>query len=99
MSAPRPVYPGRILFITRRCTQRTFLLRPDAETNNNFTYCLGEAAQRYGMDICLSQMMSNHHHTAAYDPHGHDVEFREHFHKLTAKSQNALRGRWENLWS
>src|SRR5690606_14564919 len=34
MTAPRPVYPGRLLFITRRCTQRQFLLRPDTETNN-----------------------------------------------------------------
>lgn len=29
-SAPRPVLPGQLLFITRRCTQRQFLLRPPA---------------------------------------------------------------------
>lgn len=51
------------------------------------------------MDVILSQMMSNHHHTVLYDRHGRDVEFREHFHKMMAKSQNALRGRWENLWA
>ena len=99
MSVPRPVFPGRFLFITRRCTQRQFLLRPDAETNNAFTYCLGEAAARFQLDVVLSQMMSNHHHTALYDRHGHEVEFRQHFHNMSAKSQNALRGRWENLWS
>lgn len=99
MSAPRPVFPGRFLFITRRCTQRQFLLRPDAETNNAFAYLLAEAAQRCEMDVLLSQMMSNHHHGMVYDPHGREVEFREHFHKMTAKSQNALRGRWENLWA
>jgi len=93
------VFPERFLFITRRCTQREFLLRPDAETNNAFTYLLAEAAQRFGIELVLEQMMSNHHHTAAWDPHGNHVEFREHFHKLLAKSQNALRGRWENLWS
>jgi REP element-mobilizing transposase RayT len=87
------------LFITRRCTQRQFLLRPDDETNNAFTYVLAQAAQRFEMEVVLSQMMSNHHHTAVYDRHGREVEFREHFHKLIAKSQNALRGRWENLWS
>ncbi len=43
--------------------------------------------------------MSNHHHTILYDPHGNEVEFREHFHKMMARSQNALRGRWENFWS
>lgn len=99
MSAPRPVFPGRFLFITRRCTQREFLLRPDEETNNAFVYALAEATRRFGMNAILSQMMSNHHHTALFDPSGHDVEFREHFHKMMAKSQNALRGRWENFWS
>jgi len=99
MTAPRPVFPGQFLIIQRRCVQRQFLLRPDEETNNAFTYLLAEAAQRFGVQIILPQMMSNHHHTAAYDPHGKQVEFREHFHKLMAKSQNALRGRWENMWS
>jgi len=75
------------------------LLRPDEATNNAFTYLLAEASQRFGVEIILEQMMSNHHHTALWDPLGRHVEFREHFHKLVAKSQNALRGRWENLWS
>jgi REP element-mobilizing transposase RayT len=99
MTAPRPVIPGLFLFLTRRCTQRQFLLRPDEETNNAFVYCLAEAAQRFGMEVLLSQMMSNHQHTAVYDALGHEVEFREHFHKMMARSQNALRGRWENFWS
>ncbi len=34
-----------------------------------------------------------------YDRAGRYPEFIEHFHKLLARSQNALRGRWENLWS
>lgn len=99
MTAPRPVFPGTFITIQRRCTQRQFLLRPDAETNNAFTYLLAEAAQRFDMDVILSQMMTNHHHTKLYDRHGNNVEFRERFHKLMAKSQNALRGRWENMWS
>ena len=92
---PRAVFPGRILFITRRCTQRLFLRRPDAETNNAFTYCLAEAAQRCEMDTLLSQMMSNHHHGVVYDPHGREVEFREHFHKMMAnrRTRCAVGGR------
>jgi len=46
MSRPRQVLPGQFYLVTRRCTQRQFLLRPDAATNNAFTYCLIEAAQR-----------------------------------------------------
>ena len=99
MTVPRPVFPGQFLMITRRCTQQEFLLRPDKETNENYAYCLAEAASRFDITVILSQMEPNHHHTTVWDPHGNQVAFREHFHKLLAKSQNALRGRWENLWA
>ena len=45
MTLPREVIPERFYMVTRRCTQRLFLLRPDSETNNVFLYCLAEAAQ------------------------------------------------------
>jgi len=96
---PRRVVPGTTCFNTRRCTQRQFLLRPDEETNNAFVYCLAEAAQRFNIHIILPQMMSNHEHAAYLDPDGNDVEFRQRFHGHLAKCQNALRGRWENVWS
>jgi putative transposase len=85
--------------ITRRCTQRQFLMRPDKETNNAFIYCLAEAAARFGIEVLFTVAMSNHHHTGIYDPVGNYPAFLEHFHKLFAKCQNALRGRWENFWS
>src|SRR6476659_2696755 len=85
--------------ITRRCTQRQFLMRPDPQTNNAFIYCLAEAADRYGIQVLFTAAMSNHHHTGIHDPAGHYPAFLEHLHKLFAKCQNALRGRWENFWS
>ena len=85
--------------ITRRCTQRQFLMRPDRETNNAFIYCLSVAAERFGIRVLFTVAMSNHHHTGIYDPDGCYPAFIEHFHKLFAKCQNALRGRWENFWS
>ena len=99
MTLPRQVLPGQFYMVTRRCTQRQYLLRPDTETNNVFVYCLAEAAQRFQIELIASQQMSNHHHTNLFDRHGRIVEFTEHFHKMLAKCQNALRGRWENLWS
>jgi REP element-mobilizing transposase RayT len=99
MSLPREVIPGRFYMITRRCTQRQFLLRPDEETNNAFLYCLAEAAQRCNIAVLLTCAMSNHHHTVIFDRDGTVPAFTEHFHKLLAKCQNAWRGRWENLWS
>jgi putative transposase len=85
--------------ITRRCTQRQFLMRPDDETNNAFIYCLAEAAARFRIEVLFTTAMSNHHHTGIYDPEGNYPAFIEHLHKLFAKCQNALRGRWENFWS
>jgi hypothetical protein len=43
--------------------------------------------------------MSNHYHAVVFDRYGRYPEFVEHFHKMFARSQNALRARWENFWS
>ena len=99
MSIPREVLPGRTYLITRRCTQRQFLMRPDRETNNAFLYCLAVAAERWRITVLFTAAMSNHHHTGIFDPDGTYPAFIEHFHKLFAKCQNVLRGRWENFWS
>jgi REP element-mobilizing transposase RayT len=99
MTLPREVIPGRFYMVTRRCTQRQLLLRPDRATNNAFLYCLAEAAQRFGIEVLLPSAMSNHHHTVVFDRHGTLPAFTEHFHKMLAKCQNAFRGRWENFWS
>ena len=61
----RPVLARQFYLITRRCTQRQLLLRPDRETNNAFTYCLIVAALRYGIDVLLPCAMSNHYLCAA----------------------------------
>jgi len=76
-----------------------FLLRPDDETNNAYLYCLIVAARRFGIDVTMMCAMSNHHHLAIFDRDGRYPEFIEHLHKLLARSQNALRGRWENFWA
>jgi len=99
MSMPRQILPAQFYMITRRCTQRQFLLRPDEETNNAFLYLLAEASERFDIDVILPSVLTNHHHTIVFDRHGRIIEFVEHLHKFVAKCQNALRGRWENLWS
>lgn len=99
MSLPREVLPGRVYMITRRCTRREFLMRPDRRTNNAFVYCLAVAAARYEVEVLFTVAMSNHHHTGIHDRLGNYPEFLAYFHKLFAKCQNVLRGRWENFWS
>lgn len=99
MSVPRQVLPRTFYMLTRRCTQRQFLLRPDATTNATFLYCLAEAARRFEIEVILPSVLSNHHHTIVFDRHGRIIEFTEHLHKFVAKAMNALRGRCENFWS
>jgi putative transposase len=99
MSLARAVIPGRCYMITRRCSERRFFMRPDAETTNAFIYCLALAARRCAVKVLFTAAMSNHHHTGIVDTEGRFPEFLAYFHKLFAKHQNALRGRWENFWA
>ena len=85
--------------ITRRISQRRYLLRPDENLNAIFDYCLAEAAERYNISLIAWLVMSNHYHAVVHDPDGNLPAFTEHLHKLLAKSINTYRGRWENLWS
>lgn len=99
MSMPRQIFREQFYLITRRCAQRQNLLRPDEETNNAFLYCLIVAAIRYKIDILNTLAEANHHHTVIYDRYGACPAFVEYFHKLFARCQNVLRGRWENFWA
>jgi putative transposase len=99
MTAPREILPGRDYLVSRRCTQRQFLLRPDEDTNSIFAYCLAEAAARHGIVLIAWLAMSNHYHAVVHDSTGKLPAFLEHFHKMLAKAMNAYLGRWENFWS
>lgn len=99
VTAPREILPGSTWLISRCCTQRHFLLRPDAETNAIFAYCLAEASMRYGVGIIAWTVMSNHYHAVVHDPLGVLPKFVEHLHKYVAKVMNARLGRWENFWA
>jgi len=99
VTAPRQVLPGAVYVITRRCTQRQFLLRPSNLTNQVFAYCLAVAAEETGVQVHGVAVLSNHWHSVVSDPLGTLPEFLALVHKLVAKAMNALLGRWENLWS
>ena len=83
---------------TRRCSERRFLLRPDATTNNAFWYCLGWAAKTHGITLHAAVAMSNHVHLVATDNRGAYPDFLRDFHGLLARVVNAARGRWEYFW-
>ena len=95
----RQVIAGRTYLITRRCTQRQFLLRPDPVVEQIYMYCLGEAVERYGLTLHGFVAMSNHQHLVVRDNRGNLPEFLGHFHKMVAKVMNSRLGRWENFWA
>jgi putative transposase len=96
---PRQILPGSTYLVSRRCTQRQFLLRPSGGTTSIFTYCLAVAAQRCGIRVHAACVMSNHWHAIITDPDARLPEFLAYVHKYVAKAVNASLGRWENLWA
>lgn len=99
VTAPRQILKGETYLVTRRCSRREYLLRPDDETNEIFAYCLAEAAARHGVHLVAWTVMSNHYHAVVHDPDGRIPAFIEQLHKMIAKVMNARLGRWENFWS
>ena len=85
--------------LTRRVTQRKFLLRPDKESVEIYNYCLAEAATRFDVQLYGWIAMGNHEHVIARDKHANLPEFMAHFRKMLAKAMNRHRGRAENFWS
>ena len=75
MTIARQVVAGRTYLISRRCTQRQLLLRPDGTVEQIYLYCLGEAAQRYDVTLHGFIAMSNHEHLLVRDNHGNFPSF------------------------
>jgi REP element-mobilizing transposase RayT len=99
MTSPRYIHSGQIYMLSRRCSQRQFLLRPDETANQIFLYALAVAASRFNVGIIAVSTMSNHYHAVVYDPDAMLPRFLELFHVLTARALNRHRGRWENFWA
>lgn len=99
MSAPRRLLPGATYLVTRRCTQRQFLLRPGLLTNQIFLYCLAIAAERTKVELHAFVVMSNHWHAVLTDPEARVPEFLQLLHRLVASCMNAFLGRTENFWA
>jgi REP element-mobilizing transposase RayT len=99
VTAPRRVVSGTTYLVSRRCTQREFLLKPSALTNLIFKFVLAVAALRYGILIHAVCVMSNHYHLVLTDPRANLPDFSRLLDGVVAKALNALYGRWENFWA
>jgi REP element-mobilizing transposase RayT len=91
--------PGASFLVTRRCTQREFLLLPSPVTNHLFKYVLAVAAERYGVLIHAVCVMSNHVHLVVTDPRAALPDFTHLLDGVVAKALNGFFERKENFWA
>lgn len=96
---PRTIVPGATYMVTRRCTQRQYLLAPSKHSEEVFLYCLAYAARKTRVRVHAVIVMSNHYHLIVTDELGVLPVFVETLNKLVAKCMNAILGRWENFWA
>lgn len=85
--------------VTRRCTQRQLLLRPDPVTNQAVLYCVGVAADKHGIELHGVTAMSNTLCINCRDVRGEGPRFRQYLLSLLARFMNVHRRRWEAFWS
>ena len=92
MGVASPVIPNTMWELSRRCTGRMFLLRPDREVIDAILYCFGYCAELRGMVLHQLTLMHNHYHCVATDPFGLRVDFIKDSHEMIARCIKALRG-------
>jgi len=98
MTAPRQVLRGATYLVTRRCTQRQFLLRPSKAANQTFLYLLALASERYGVEVHAYCVMSNHYHLVVTDRDARLPACLQYLDGLTGRAINSLLGRDEAFW-
>src|SRR5512138_289333 len=99
MTAPRQILPGAIYLVTRRCTQRQFLLRPSRIVSEIVLYVLALASSRYKVRVHAFCVLSNHYHLIVSDPGANLPAFQQLLDALIARAVNASLGRWETFWA
>ncbi len=99
MSLPRPIHPGTRYLLTRRTTQRQFLLRPSDATNQVVLFAIAYAAYCTGVLLHAFVAMSNHIHLVVNDPNGQVPRFLHLLDRHIACCMNVLLGRTENFWA
>ena len=89
MTQPRQIVADRTYLMSRRCTQRQFLLRPVKAVEQIYLYCLAEAAERFDITLHAWVAMSNHQHVIFRDNRANYPAFLAHLNKMLAKALNA----------
>jgi REP element-mobilizing transposase RayT len=90
----RHLQPGTTWFVSTRCLEARFLLRPDDRTNSSIGLHLARAAKRFpGITLIGFVAMSNHLHLLLVDHQSQLSSFMEYFLGQLAKDINRIRHR------
>ncbi len=84
--------------LTRRCSERRFLLKPGHRMDQIVLYCLAYAAKKHGIGLHGFSFLSNHYHMTVTDHRGALPKFLCLYHGLVARAGNRLRRRGESFW-
>lgn len=98
MTAPRAVYVGDVVAITRRTLERTEFMRPDPQFVQLSGYLLGVALAKYDMGLVAACFMRTHYHLQLIDRHGQHPRFTAWLDSMLARATNALRQRRDRFW-
>jgi putative transposase len=86
--------PNTTWFVTNRCIQAQYLLRPDKEMTKHFGYWLGRALRLHpGIQLIAAVQMSNHFHFVLQDKDSELSSFLCYFEAHLATSTNKHRKR------
>jgi hypothetical protein len=91
--------PGTVQFITNRCVESQYLMRPDKQTNAIIAGSLGRALHNYPAVVLYGFLAySNHFHMLASGPPDQLAGFVGFFSSQVARRLNKLRGRSGPFW-
>ena len=98
MTEPRRHIAGQVAFLTRRCSERRYFLRPDDFIRQVFDFEVGKAAVRHGQHLYAAVAMSNHVHFAVGDTTGDRSYFMKDVMGEVAKVRNRDLNRTGHFW-
>lgn len=99
MTLPRRLLRDQTYLVTRRCSQRMFLLRPSVQVELVLTYCVAYAAKKYGILLHGWIVLANHVHLVCTDPHARLPAFMGWFDGHVARALNVHHRRGEAFWA
>lgn len=94
MTQPRLVEAGDVVFVSARCVQRRFLLKPSPRLTDGIRFLLAHYAKKHDIELYAACVMSSHLHLVYKDRAARGPYFLRDFHRGVALLVQKLHG-WQ----